>query len=78
MGVQKDLEKIEEFLGTSSRFFQRLSIIEGTKCSDGPLGKAIVRVFSAQMSLYAQVEAMVDRKGARISRSDIFRAVCKH
>jgi hypothetical protein len=68
MGVQKDLNKIEEFLALSSRFFDRLSIIEGTKCSDGPLGRAIVRVFSAQLSVYAIVQDMVDRKSARISK----------
>ncbi|KAF1958308.1 hypothetical protein CC80DRAFT_559231 [Byssothecium circinans] len=48
MDIQNNLDKVEEFLGLSSRFFERLSIIEGTKCSDGPLGKAIVQ--SSQLS----------------------------
>ncbi|CAI6335539.1 unnamed protein product [Periconia digitata] len=65
-GVQNDLNKIEEFLSLSSRFFERLSIIEGYDCDDGPLGKAIVHVFSAQLSMYTFVQGVLSEGKGRI------------
>ncbi|KAJ4288968.1 hypothetical protein N0V90_011310 [Kalmusia sp. IMI 367209] len=65
--VQNNLDKVEEFLALSSRFFERLSIIKGSECRNGPLGQAIVRVFSAQLSAYTVIHEMIGRKSARIS-----------
>jgi hypothetical protein len=67
LSVRDEMDKIEQFLALSNRFFERLSIIESSKCSDGPLAQAIVRVFSAQLSVYAVVEEVVVRKNGRIS-----------
>lgn len=69
LSVRDEMDKIEEFLALSNRFFQRLSLIESSKCGDGPLGQAIVRVFSAQLSVYAVVQEVVVRKDGRISKS---------
>jgi hypothetical protein len=66
--VKADFDEIEEFLGLSSRFFERLSIVEG-KCDSGPLGIAIVRVFSAQLVVYAIVDDAMSRKRVHISTS---------
>jgi hypothetical protein len=71
LSVRDEMDRIEEFLALSNRFFERLSIIEGSKCSDGPLGQAIVRVFSAQLSVYALVEEVVVRKHGRISKFNV-------
>ncbi|KAH8725755.1 hypothetical protein GQ44DRAFT_759148 [Phaeosphaeriaceae sp. PMI808] len=67
-GVKADFDQIEDFLSLSGRFFERLSIIESTNCSDGPLGTAIVRVFSAQLSVYAIVHEMMNRKRVHIKK----------
>lgn len=68
LSVRDEMDKIEQFLALSNRFFERLSMIENNECSDGALGQAIVRVFSAQLSVYAVVEEVVVRKNGRISK----------
>ena len=67
-GVKADYDKVEEFFSHSSRFFERLSIIESKVSDNGALGKAIVRVFSAQLSVCAIVEVMTKTKAARFSK----------
>lgn len=67
--VKADYDKVEDFFNHSSRFFERLSIIEGKISDVEPLGVAIVRVFSSQLSICATVESMISEKGSRWSSS---------
>lgn len=66
--MKADYDKVEDFFNHSSRFFERLAIIENQNASEGPLAKAIVRVFSAQLSICAIVEVMTKEKSARFSK----------
>jgi hypothetical protein len=67
-GVKADYDKVEDFFMHSSRFFERLSIIENKVSDSVALAKGIVRVFSAQLSVCAIVEAMVKTKAARFKQ----------
>lgn len=66
--MKADYDKVEEFFNLSSRFFERLSIIENRDVDVGALGKAIFRVFSAQLSICGIVESMTRTKDARFSK----------
>ncbi|KAH7128114.1 hypothetical protein B0J11DRAFT_504607 [Dendryphion nanum] len=65
-GVRADHDKVVAFFNQSTRFFERLSIIEGKVRKEGPLALAIMRVFSAQLSICAIAEVRMKEKNARI------------
>ncbi|KAF2107480.1 hypothetical protein BDV96DRAFT_653821 [Lophiotrema nucula] len=67
-GVKADFDKVEAFFDTSTRFFERLSIIENKGCNHAPLKTAIVRVFSAHLSILAMVETKVGEKHLRMKQ----------
>lgn len=60
---------MQNFFLQSSRFFERLSLIEGKTSDAQPLRKAIVRVFSTQLSICGLVENRTKQKAARFSTS---------
>jgi hypothetical protein len=64
-GVKADYDRVEAFFEHSGRFFERLSILEN-RADSGPLAMAVVRVFSAQLSICGHVEAMM--KGKRFKQ----------
>ncbi|ORY05487.1 hypothetical protein BCR34DRAFT_604521 [Clohesyomyces aquaticus] len=67
-GAKADFDKVEAFFDTSTRFFERLSIIENKGCNQAPLKTAIVRVFSAHLSILALVEAKIAEKHLRMKQ----------
>ncbi|KAF2265868.1 hypothetical protein CC78DRAFT_567200 [Lojkania enalia] len=66
--VKADFDKIEGFFYQSSRFLERLSIIEGKVRDLGPLEKGIVEVFSAQLSICAIAEYWTRKEGKRFKK----------
>lgn len=59
--MKADYDRVESFFGYSARFFERLSILE-SRADSGPLGVAVVRVFSMQLSVCARVEFLIKEK----------------
>lgn len=66
--VKADYDKVEEFFSYSSRFYERLTILEGMVSDNAALARAIVRVFSAQLSVCAIVEVWTKTKAARFKQ----------
>ncbi|KAF2683373.1 hypothetical protein K458DRAFT_389990 [Lentithecium fluviatile CBS 122367] len=60
-GVKADYDRVEAFFEHLGRFFERLAILEN-QADYEPLAVAIVRVFSAQLSICGLVEAMMKSK----------------
>ncbi|KAF2014213.1 hypothetical protein BU24DRAFT_492906 [Aaosphaeria arxii CBS 175.79] len=67
-GVKADYDKVEQFFAVSNRFFDRLSLIENKGAGHGPMMRAIVRVFSAQLSICGTVEAKIKESASRLKQ----------
>jgi hypothetical protein len=65
--VRAEYDRIEEFFGYSSRFFERLAICESRADSDA-VAIAIVRVFSQQLTVCGRVRYLIQGKAKRMSK----------
>jgi hypothetical protein len=76
-GVKADYDKVEDFFLQSSRFFERLSLIQNKTRDVGPLQTAIVRVFATQLTIFGDVEKNTKKEGARFSMIQLsFKSQC--
>ncbi|CAN9315429.1 unnamed protein product [Alternaria alternata] len=65
--VRAEYDRIEEFFGYSSRFFERLAICESRADSDA-VAIAIVRVFSQQLTVCGRVRYLIQGKAKRMKQ----------